>query len=1560
MRRLWARTALTMLGGLLIASCGSASTITTRSIEVAPATASVGISTAQQFSATAILSDGTKKDVTAEATWATSDEALATVDAGGSASGVSAGEAIISAAYDGKTGSATLTVTGATISSLAVTPTDPSIAAGTTQQFTATATMSDSSTQDVTDQVTWASSDSAVATLGSDGLATGLAEGSTTISATLNEVTGNTTLSVSTATLETIEVTPTAPSIAAGTGQQFTATGTYTDSTTQDLTDSVTWSSDDTAVATVSNADPDWGLATGTGAGTATITATLDSVSGTTDLTVTAATLVSINVTPANDAIADGTAQQYSAIGTYTDNSTQDLTETVTWSSSDTDVATISNADPDWGLASSAGVGTTTITATLGAISGATGLEVTAATLVSIDVTPASASIANGTTRQFVATGTYTDGSSQILTDSVSWSSSSTGVATISNAESSEGLASGASVGTSTITATQGGVSGTATLNVTAATLVSIAVTPANDSVARGLDQQFGATGTYTDSTTQDLTDSVTWSSSDDGVVSISNAEDSEGLGTAGNTGTATVTATLGSVSGNTSFEVTAATLVSIGVTPATTTLADGLTQQYTATGTYTDNSTLNITTQVTWSSTAPTVATVGPATGLASAESPGAATITATSGSISGTAALTVTDATVARIDVTPDTPSIAPQTTIQFSATAVFTDGTTQNVTTTATWASADTGVATIDISTGFATSVAAGSSAISATFNSVTGSTDLTVTAATLSSIAIAPSNLELPRGDTQNLRATGTFSDSTTQDLTQLVTWSSNNETVATVSNAAGSQGLLTANNTGGTTIEAAYLGTTGSTLVGVTPAVLISIEVTPPNVDAARGTTEQYTATGTYSDSTTRDLTNSVAWSSTNTDFATISNAVGSEGLASALNVGTTTITAGSGAITGSTRLRVTAATLVTIEVTPTEQSIANGTSQQFTATGTYTDNTTQNITTQVTWGSDDTDVATISNADGSEGLATSQGEGSATITATSGTVSGSSDLTVTAAVVTDVNVSPSNRVAADGTTVQYTATATFSDNSTQDVTTAAAWSTDDADVATIESTGDTTPGLATAVDPGSAAITASFRGESGSTTLTVTPAALTGIQVTPANESIARGTTQQYTATGTFTDSSTQNITTQVTWASSDTTVASISNAVGSDGLASADDTGDTTISATLSGVTSDTNLQVTAAELVTIEVTPTNPSRPDGLTQQFMATGTYTDNSTQDITAQVTWGSDDTDVAAVSNAENTWGLGTAVDPGTATISASVTYTPIAGGPDVTVTGTSDFTVTDAQLVSIEITPDNVSIAKGFAQGLTATGTYTDSSTQDLTADVSWSSSDGAIAFISNQAGSHGTVTALEVGNVTITASLGGIEDTTAFTVTPATLVSLALAPLAPVAAVDTTVYFTVTGTFSDSSTQDLTSQVSWTSFDGAVATIFSQAGAASGVATAVASGQTTITAAQGGITTSTVMTVTPANLVSITVEPNPLELSIFDPPQFMFATGNFSDGSSQDISDIVTWSSDNTAVAAVSNAEGSEGLVTAVLTFGMSNTLINAELGGVSGSATVVVFFDF
>ncbi len=95
----------------------------------------------------------------------------------------------------------------------------------------------------------------------------------------------------------------------------------------------------------------------------------------------------------------------------------------------------------------------------------------------------------------------------------------------------------------------------------------------------------------------------------------------------------------------------------------------------------------------------------------------------------------------------------------------------------------------------------------------------------------------------------------------------------------------------------------------------------------------------------------------------------------------------------------------------------------------------------------------------------------------------------------------------------------------------------------------------------------------------------VGPAALVSIALSPASPSVAKGLTQQFTATGTYTDRSSAVVTNQVTWASGTTSVATISNTSGSQGLASTLATGTTAITAAFSGITSPSDtLTVTAA----------------------------------------------------------------------------------------------------------------------------------------------------------------------------------------------------------------------------------------------------------------------------------------------------------------------------------------------------------------------------------------
>jgi hypothetical protein len=121
---------------------------------------------------------------------------------------------------------------------------------------------------------------------------------------------------------------------------------------------------------------------------------------------------------------------------------------------------------------------------------------------------------------------------------------------------------------------------------------------------------------------------------------------------------------------------------------------------------------------------------------------------------------------------------------------------------------------------------------------------------------------------------------------------------------------------------------------------LTPAGLVSISITPPNSSLMPGQTQQLIATGTFNDGSTQTL-ESVIWSSSNPSAAAVSNSPGNTGMVNAQTTGATTITATTGAVGASASLNV--AGLVSLTVAPANPTLAVGSGQQITATGTFAD-----------------------------------------------------------------------------------------------------------------------------------------------------------------------------------------------------------------------------------------------------------------------------------------------------------------------------------------------------------------------------------------------------------------------------------------------------------------------------------------------------------------------------------------------------------------------------------------------------------------------------------------
>ncbi len=871
-------------------------------------------------------------------------------------------------------------------------------------------------------------------------------------------------------TLVSIKVTASTNSVTAGSTLQLSAVGTYSDSSTETLTSMATWKSSDNTMATVSAS----GLVSGVKAGTVTFTATMSSVSGTMSITVNPAPLTSISVSGGSSLTA-GMSEQLAAQGTYSDNSTATLTSQVTWQSSDITTAMVNSS----GLVSGIKAGSVSITATLGAVvSAPMPITVNPPTLTSIAISPSIFSVAAGQAKQLSALGIYSNGTSQDVTAQAGWSSNSSSLSVAG------GLATGVSAGSATITASIGSVSGTASGTTTAATLNSITVAPPSASIATGQTQAFTASGGFSDGSSTDVTNSVTWSSGNTGFATI----DQTGLATGvanSNGNPVTITATSGTVSGSAALTVTAAVLTSIDISPDDQTIPTGGQTQLSLTGTYSDGSQAAIT-GASWSSSDTTLAAVDPGTGLVTgvANSNGnAVTITASFGGFTDTTSVYVTSAVAESLQLTPATASIAAGTTQQYAVSAIYSDGSSQPLSEGLTWTSSTPAVAGINAS-GLAIGLTVGQTAINVYYGSMTASAVLNVTPATLTSIVVVPPAPEVGVNGTIQFSATGVFSDLSTQDLTTQVTWSSSASSVALV----GSTGLATGLSLGTSTISASYEGVSGSATLTVAVIHLVSIAITPANPVLPAHSSLQMYATGTYSDGSTAPLTG-VSWSISCTGSsgrwyhtASISRS-GVVTTRSATNR-TCTIYARLSGITGQTTLTISSMTVTSLTITPADPTIAVGTTQQFTLTGTYSDGvTTVNLTRSAYWGSSNYREAYINRS----GIAYGNAPGSVTISAYyHGLTPATATLNITNATLQSISVTPASPTVALWSRQAFAAIGTFSDGSQQDITNVSRWRSSDWSVAVVFWNG-----LAWSIGQGQADITASFEGVSNYAVLTV-------------------------------------------------------------------------------------------------------------------------------------------------------------------------------------------------------------------------------------------------------------------------------------------------------------------------------------------------------------------------------------------------------------------------------------------------------------------------------------
>lgn len=383
-------------------------------------------------------------------TFTSSRSDVATVSSSGVVTGRAEGQATIAATAEGVREQVIVRVSPVPLSQVTLAPSTFSLRVG--ESRTITATIRNASGQVVTGRpIAWSSTAPLVARVDQSGAVTGLLPGSAVITAKVDGLEASAGVTVALVPVRSVTVTPSSATLVVGERRALTAAATD-DNGNPATGRAVSWRSSNSDVAAVSST----GEVIATGAGTAAITATIESVEGTASVTVDAPAVASVTVSPASASLEVGQTRQLSA--TVRDVRGDVVTgRTVTWSSSSSAVATVSST----GLVTAAGPGEASIAATVDGVAGSSAITVAAAAIREVAVSPSTAELEIGDTRQLSVTVTNTDGQT-VSNPSVTWRSSSDGVATVSTS----GLVTATGAGTATITATVGGVSGTALIEV--------------------------------------------------------------------------------------------------------------------------------------------------------------------------------------------------------------------------------------------------------------------------------------------------------------------------------------------------------------------------------------------------------------------------------------------------------------------------------------------------------------------------------------------------------------------------------------------------------------------------------------------------------------------------------------------------------------------------------------------------------------------------------------------------------------------------------------------------------------------------------------------------------------------------------------------------------------------------------------------------------------------------------------------------------------------------------------------------------------------------------------
>lgn len=982
-----------------------------------------------------------------------------------------------------------------------------------------------------------------------------------------------------------------------------------------------------------------------------------------------------------------------------------------------------------------------------------------------------------------------------VCDESIEWSVSPSGVVTVV-----DGVVSPVAYGTAVITASSTidpDSYAECTVHVIEKEVTSVTISGGSSTM------YIQGTQTLTASVLPDDADdvSVTWSSSDESIATVSN----KGVVTGVSDGVVKITAKAAS-GVSASYEIT---VKPIEVTDIILNISDDITllidEEQQVSVTFEPDNATDKTLQ--WRTSDVSVATVE--NGLIKAKAEGTAVIyITTSNKIVKTVTVNVESNVVAvtSVEVTPLEYTLHVGETYTLLATVLPDDASNKTVT----WSSSDENIATVS-SKGVVTAKGTGEATITvSSANEKVAYSTITVINQEIESVTFSESTISLGEGESLDLQNLLTINPSTL--VTQSITWEVSDNTIASISE----EGVLTnAVSYGSETVSVVVTvtdmyGTEKSATIDINLTgcinTIAALQVSPSSVSIEKSETSKISYTTTPEDA----CVESVTYISSNTTVATVS----STGLVKPVTSGETviTVTVFDGYQSYSENVTVTVLEDV-IDVTAVSFSPSSYTKyigDEFVLQPTITPSDATDKT--LTWSSSNESVATVDN----NGAVIAISEGTATITATSTNgISGSCMISVNAVAVTSVGLNETTIEMSVYDTQELIATVSPSNATNQAIT----WKSSNESVATV-----TENGVVEAISAGSCYITASsVNGKTKNCTVVVNDIEPTSIAVSTSSCTLDIDDTKEVSVV-----LQPDNVTdTDLKWTSSNETIATVS-----DGLIKAVSAGSATITVT-TGNGLKKIIAVTVNELLASSVTlNTSDIKLQANEQQSLVATVYPEKTTDKT---IEWSSSDPSVATVSSN----GTVTAVSVGDAEITATTSNGMTA------VCAVSVITYTVA-VNSVTVQPSTLALSVGDISSATVSILPSNATNKS----IAWSTDKSSVATVDQS----GTITAVSVGTATITATAAnGVSGSCIVTVNEIEVSSLSMSDVAMAVGESQTMSVTIMPENATNKT------LTWSIANSAIATI----NATSGKITGVAAGTTTVTAtASNGVTKTVNVTI--------------------------------------------------------------------------------------------------